>query len=100
MIGRERRGENDGTVKAIGASIIGDDESGLMELPTPVGRFRLTKKKISIVVAVGVFAMLLNVQTIEGVEANRCLAILIFSTIMWATEVSTSPAPPRIGCSG
>jgi phosphate transporter len=87
MIGRERRGDIDGQVKAIGASLIKDDESGLLEVGTPMGRFKLTNKKISIVVAVAALLTLLNVQTVKGVEANRCFAILVFSTIMWATEV-------------
>lgn len=92
MIGKERRGENDGQLKAIGATLVKEDESGLLDVSTPVGRFRLTKKKISLVVAVGLFITLLNVQTVEGEEANRCFAILMFSTVMWATEVRKIPS--------
>jgi phosphate transporter len=88
MIGKERRGEGNGQPKAIGASLMKEDESGLLDVGTPMGRFRLTKKKISILIAAAVFATLLNVQTVDGVEANRCFALLTFCTIMWATEVS------------
>lgn len=90
MIGRERRGDLDGQAKAIGASLKGDDERGFLQVQTPLGRFHLTGKKISIAVAVVAFLALLNVQVVEGVEANRCFAILMFSTILWATEVPFS----------
>lgn len=88
MIGRERRGDGDGEVKAIGATLITEPEGGLLQVPTPVGRFRLTRKKIYLVIAVVVFIALLNVTVIKDAEANKCFAILIFSTILWATEVS------------
>lgn len=87
MIGRERRGEGDGEVKAIGSTLVNKDEEGIVGVPTPVGRFTLTKKKISLLVAAVVFIVLLNVQTLDKAPANRCFAILVFSTIMWATEV-------------
>jgi phosphate transporter len=87
MIGSERRGESDGQPKAIGASLVNGEEGGLFELPTPAGRFKLTKRKICIGIAVLVFLTLLNVQTVQGAEANRCFAILVFCTILWATEV-------------
>lgn len=95
MIGRERRGESDGQVKAIGASLEKDEETGLLEVPTPVGRFKITTKKISILAAILVFITLLNVQTVNGAEANRCFAILMFSTVMWATEVLSRLSPVR-----
>ncbi|TDL25556.1 SPX-domain-containing protein [Rickenella mellea] len=84
MIGRERRGESDGQVKALGGRVE-TIEDGL-HVPTPVGRFKITMKKLSLVVAIVIFSILLNVQTVDGEEANRCFAILIFCTIMWATE--------------
>lgn len=87
MIGRERRGENNGEVNVIGATLITDDPTSLIAIPTPVGRFKLTQKKIFLVIAVAVFVALLNVEILSEPEANRCFAILVFSTIMWATEV-------------
>lgn len=95
MIGRERRGEGDGEVKAIGASLIKEDEHGIVGVGTPVGRFTLTKKKISLLAAIIVFIVLLNVKVLDEVPANRCFAILIFSTIMWATEVCSDTALTR-----
>jgi phosphate transporter len=87
MIGRERRGENDGTVKAISGELVSEEEGGVVDVPTPVGRFRLTRKKIWSVIAVTVFLILLRVRTLEEEEANNCFAILIFSTVLWASEV-------------
>lgn len=84
MIGRERRGEGaDGRVKALG---LGHSDSRSEPLFSAFG-LKLTKRKIYLLLAIIVFAVLLNMQLVEGEEANRCLAILIFSTILWATEV-------------
>jgi phosphate transporter len=90
MIGRERRGEGDDDLKTIGATLVTEEQGGLFQVMTPVGRFRLTRKKIYLVAAIAVFIALLKVPTLHQVEANRCFAILIFSTIMWATEVRCS----------
>lgn len=84
MIGRERRGEGaDGRVKALG---LGHVDSSANPLFVLFG-LKFTKKKILLVVAIITFIALLNVQMVQGREANRCLAILIFATILWATEV-------------
>jgi len=87
MIGRERRGEGEGDRKAIGATLVTEADGGLFHVATPVGHFNLTRKKIFLVFAIAVFIILLNRPMVDGVEANRCFAILVFSTIMWATEV-------------
>jgi phosphate transporter len=87
MIGRERRGEGDGDIKAIGATLVTEEDGSLLHVATPVGGFNLTRKKIFLVFAITVFVILLNMPMLDEVEANRCFAILIFSTIMWATEV-------------
>lgn len=80
MIGQERRGED---IKMIGATLVVEEESSLLR----IGRFRLTHKKISLVFAIAVFILLLSVPMLDDAEASRCFAILVFSTIMWATEV-------------
>ncbi|KLO17367.1 SPX-domain-containing protein [Schizopora paradoxa] len=85
MIGQERRGETDGQVKALGGHIE-IEENAVLAIATPVGKFRLTRKHISLVVALVVFVTLLNVEVVDGLPANNCLAVLIFSTIMWASE--------------
>ncbi|KAF8885479.1 SPX domain-containing protein, partial [Infundibulicybe gibba] len=84
MIGRERRGEGEGEPKAIGGTLITPEEEEVKKL-----RFlgvRVTKKKIFMTISAIVFAVLLNVQTVAGEEANRCFAILTFCTVLWATE--------------
>ncbi|KIJ62970.1 hypothetical protein HYDPIDRAFT_182597 [Hydnomerulius pinastri MD-312] len=86
MIGQERRGAVDGPEAIIGATLVHGEENGIANIPTPLGRFKLTRKKISLLIAIFVFLVLLNVQVVEGAEANKCFAILIFSTIMWASE--------------
>lgn len=85
MIGRERRGESDGHMKAMGGAI-DDKESTLISVPTPAGRFRITTKGISLLVALITFIVLLNVPVIDEEEPNRCFAILGFCTVLWATE--------------
>ncbi|EJD49604.1 Sodium/sulfate symporter [Auricularia subglabra TFB-10046 SS5] len=86
MIAQERSGEADGVVKALvdGAAAVATDP--IAELPTPLGRVRLTRKSLYFLLALLAFILLLNIQVVEGREANRCFAILIFATILWATE--------------
>jgi len=86
MIGRERRGEGD-TMDTAGATLVQEPEAALVDIRTPVGKFKITKRKIFKVISVIVFIILLNLQIVEGQEANRCFAILSFCTILWATEV-------------
>ncbi|PPQ83985.1 hypothetical protein CVT25_000531, partial [Psilocybe cyanescens] len=85
MIGRERRGEG-ATEDAAGATLVHEPEAGIMDIPTPVGMFKITKRKIFKLFALAVFIIMLNIQVVEGLEANRCLAILSFCTVLWATE--------------
>lgn len=89
MIGQERRGVVDGQEVVVGATLVKEEETGIHHIPTPFGPFKLTKKNISLKVAVIVFIALLNTNVVEGAEANKCFAILVFSTIMWASEVIT-----------
>jgi phosphate transporter len=92
MIGRQRRGEDDGSggILAAGGTLIKETEEGelVADIQTPVGKLTLTKHNIYLLVALSVFIVLLNVQTMSTVEASRCFAILVFCTILWATEVS------------
>ncbi|KAG8993254.1 low-affinity phosphate transporter [Tulasnella sp. JGI-2019a] len=85
MIGRERRGEGSGQMKTLGASASSVEEP-LISVPTPVGRFKITSRGISLAVALTVFIGLLNSSVIDEEEANRCFSILCFCTVLWATE--------------
>jgi phosphate transporter len=86
MIGRERRGE-ESRIDLAGATLVKEPEKPLVEIPTPVGRFRITGKLIWGAIAVLVLAVLLNVNVVPVESANNCFAVLIFCTILWASEV-------------
>ncbi|KDQ58975.1 hypothetical protein JAAARDRAFT_68566 [Jaapia argillacea MUCL 33604] len=87
MIGQTRRGETNGEQGFVGAPVLQvEPDQGLVSVATPVGRLKLTSGVLYLVIAIVVFITLLNFQTVEGVAANRCFAILVFSTILWATE--------------
>lgn len=88
MIGRERRGE--------GGAPVDTTEEKAFEVRTRVGRVRLSRRKAWVVISALVFAILLNVSTVEGDEANRCFAVLVFATLLWATEVRQSSFPCRL----
>lgn len=88
MINQARRGADDATVLEGTPRVVPvEEKKGVVEIQTRMGRIKITKKMVSLVVAVVVGTVLLNVQTLEGAEASRCLAVLVFCTIMWATEV-------------
>lgn len=87
MIGHARRGEGEvGGLKALGGSLILEDESGGLNVPTPAGRFKLKLKHLWLLLSTTVFIVLLNVQSVEGDAANRCFAVLMYATLLWATE--------------
>jgi phosphate transporter len=86
MIGRERRGEGD-IVGAVGASLLQEDPRLGVALNLGFTQLRITTKNIVLLIAIAVFVVLLNTQTIDGPEANRCYAVLVFCTLLWATEV-------------
>ncbi|KAI0353693.1 Sodium/sulfate symporter [Trametes cingulata] len=88
MISQARRGggNDDNGMITMGGSLIVEPEQGLLNVQTPVGRVKLTSKMLYAVIAVVVFLVLLNVQVVDGTEANKCLAVLVFATILWATE--------------
>ena len=83
MIGRERRGEG-GT--PLGAPLDNTEEKAF-EVRTRVGRVRFSRRKAWVVISALIFAILLNVSVVEGDEANQCFAVLVFATLLWATEV-------------
>lgn len=91
MIGHERRGSaadggSPGTLRTLGGTLVVEPEKGVLDVQTPAGRFKLTLKQIFLLISVIVLVVLLNVSVVDGVEANRCLAVLVFATVMWATE--------------
>jgi phosphate transporter len=79
------------------ARLQGDREDGAMkEVRTPLGRTKCPKFLISgtfwvLVVCIAVFAVLLAVPIMEKPEQQNCLALVIFVSSLWATEVSYRP---------
>ncbi|KAG6331761.1 hypothetical protein ID866_7329, partial [Astraeus odoratus] len=86
MIGQERRGGLGPQDAAALAAVPGYEEKGIVKIPTPFGLIHLRIKYINLLLATAVLVVLLNVNVVESPEASRCFAILIFSTIMWASE--------------
>ncbi|KAH7884888.1 SPX domain-containing protein [Phlebopus sp. FC_14] len=86
MIGQERRGQVEGAGMPIGITLVKEEEKGIFSISTPLGRIKITRKKIALLVAILVFIGLLSTNMVDGAEANKCFAILVFSTILWASE--------------
>jgi phosphate transporter len=91
MISDERRGETDGQVRSLGVvdadPISSGDTSNNFVLNTRFGTLRFKKKKAFFPIALLAFIGVLKGRVVPGVEANNCLGILVFATILWATEV-------------
>ncbi|KAJ3886508.1 SPX domain-containing protein [Lentinula edodes] len=85
MIGRERRGEGAAS-NLLGATLVKEPQPGIFAIPTPFGRLSITRRFLYLVIALVVFAVLLNIEVVQGHEANRCFAVLVFCTVLWATE--------------
>lgn len=80
MVGQER--------KAVSIAV----QSGTpTKIRTPFGKFSVTsaqfKKTIIAIICVSIFVTLLNVKTFAGIEESNCFAILIFASLLWATEL-------------
>lgn len=70
-----------------------DDEGGMKELDTPVGRvtcptWLFSSTMFTLIAIVVIFFVLLYVKIMDKVEQQNCLAILVFVSLLWATEVS------------
>lgn len=76
------------------ARLQGDEAGGATkEIQTPLGTTRCPKFLISgtfwvLVAVVAVFAVLLAVPIMDKPEQQNCLALVIFVSLLWATEVS------------
>lgn len=85
------------------ARLQGDEQDGsFKEVLTPLGRTQCPKFLLSgtfwvLVAVIVVFAVLLAVPTMEKPEQQNCLALVVFVSLLWATEVRlpiTLPQPP------
>lgn len=64
------------------------------ELKTPVGRYQCPRFLLSgnfwvLTLCIIVFAVLLGVRFMEHEEQQNCLALVVFVSLLWATEEST-----------
>lgn len=66
---------------------------------TPLGRFRIpdwfSAKGLIFGLACAVLASIVIIQPFPRVEESNCLAMLVFCTILWATEVSLAYSDGR-----
>ncbi|TDZ25311.1 putative transporter [Colletotrichum orbiculare MAFF 240422] len=101
MIGMERRAEAASLGRALlgrdGLSgtrrLQGDDELAPItkEVKTPVGRFVVptwvaSTPLLTLLIAIIVFFLLLFIPIMEKPEQQNCLALIVFVSILWATE--------------
>lgn len=109
MIGMERRAEAASLGRALlggdiatgAARLQGDEENAIptKEIATPIGRFKLptwlvSTSLLNLVIILAVFTALLVLPIMESPEQQNCLAILVFASMMWATEVRCLMKPP------
>lgn len=67
-------------------------EPDMKELRTPIGKYRCPKWLFSstflaLLAILAVFAVLLSVDIMKKPEQQNCLAMLVFVSLLWATEV-------------
>lgn len=72
-----------------------ENEPEIKEVVTPIGRYRCPQWLVSktfwtLVACIAVFVVLLVVPIMEKPEQQNCLAMVVFVSALWATEVRTS----------
>jgi len=91
MIGIERKSQ------AVGVRPSSALKTGPIIVRTPLGDIQLpeflTRNTLVLLACCAVFVVLLTIELFEGPEQQNCFAILIFASLLWATEVS-----PPIPC--
>lgn len=71
----------------------GDEEEGaLKEVNLPIGKYRCPKFLVTstfwvLCLIIAIFAVLLVVPIMEKPEQQNCLALVVFVSLLWATEV-------------
>jgi phosphate transporter len=103
MIGIERRAQ--AAALGIRSALVGgrksaeqtaDEELKGFGIPTPVGRLKLPRwcpgwlfssNMATLIVCLAVFLSLLLTPTFKSIEQGNCLAMLVFVSLLWATEV-------------
>jgi len=111
MIGLERRAEAAslgrsllGTDGAFSSRLLqGDEDKGpaTKEFKTPLGRFRCpiwlaNSSIIPLVLVTALFFFILFTPIMSKAEEQNCLAMVIFVSLLWATEVRGFPPHPSL----
>jgi len=87
MLGGEDRGN---------ARLQGDEpESATKEVVTPIGRYTCPRFLLSptfyiLMTIIAIFIVLLLVPIMDKPEQQNCLALVVFVSLLWATEVSSA----------
>ena len=87
------------------ARLQGDDDDGTTkEVNLPIGRYRCPKFLVTgtfwvLCLVIAIFAVLLSVPIMERPEQQNCLALVVFVSLLWATEVCVNVLP-RVGLRG
>jgi phosphate transporter len=80
LVGQERKVQN-----------VGLSESKPTAIMTPFGTMRITRDQVMnyivLAICIAVFIALLRAEIFDTIEQNRCLAILVFASMLWAGEV-------------
>jgi hypothetical protein len=103
MIGIERKAQ--AANLGISQTLLGHDSDGrktrlqgdeadmeIKEVVTPIGRYSCPRWLVSkpfwiLIFVIAIFAVLLTVPIMEKPEQQNCLAMVIFVSLLWATEV-------------
>lgn len=88
MIGQERRTQTVGLSDVKPSSV-----------HTPFGTLRIARDQVMnylyLAACIAVFIILMKSEMFDTVEQNRCLAILVFASMLWAGEVTTESIVER-----
>lgn len=95
LLGPERSG---GKIRRQGD----DNEPDMKEVDTPIGKYHCPQWLISrtfwmLVSCIAVFVVLLLVPIMEKPEQQNCLAMVVFVSMLWATEVQQT-VPWKLNC--
>lgn len=108
LIGMERRAEAAslgrtilGRADNVKSRLQGDDDAApeTKEVVTPIGRFTcpvwlFSSAMFTLFAIIAAFFILLFVPILDKPEQQNCLALLVFVSLLWATEVSLPVSPP------
>ncbi|RDA92715.1 hypothetical protein CP533_1403 [Ophiocordyceps camponoti-saundersi (nom. inval.)] len=96
LIGIERRAEAARLGQSLlgrdqGAALQGDGEPALKQFRTPLGRLSVPQwlangSIATLAVSIAIFLALLLIPLLQEPEQQNCLAMLVFVSILWATE--------------